>query len=255
MSARAAAALAGLRVLASLLRGQPRAATHAGRLQAFYAPQAAHYDAFRERLLHGRADLVAALAPPAGARVVELGAGTGRNAEYFGSRLPALDLTLVDLCPALLGRAAVRARCWPTVSVVEADATTWRPPAPVDAVYCAYSLTMIPDWRAAIDNAHAMLRPGGLFGAVDFYVSERRPRAGLVRHGALARALWPRWFGHAGVHPSPEHLPLLLDRFTPVVLRERSGPLPWLPGLRVPYYVFVGRRRRDGAAISARRPA
>ena len=41
-------------VLLSLLRGMPRSATHEERLQAFYAPQAAHYDAFRERLLQGR---------------------------------------------------------------------------------------------------------------------------------------------------------------------------------------------------------
>ncbi|NEX21149.1 SAM-dependent methyltransferase, partial [Thiorhodococcus mannitoliphagus] len=42
------------RILMRLLLGQPRRGSHAERLQAFYAPQAADYDRFRERLLHGR---------------------------------------------------------------------------------------------------------------------------------------------------------------------------------------------------------
>ncbi|MGB5466186.1 MAG: SAM-dependent methyltransferase, partial [Sedimenticolaceae bacterium] len=69
-------------VLWALLRGQPRGRSHAERLQSFYAPQASRYDEFRERLLQGRRELVADLAPSRGARVIELGAGTGRNLDF-----------------------------------------------------------------------------------------------------------------------------------------------------------------------------
>jgi S-adenosylmethionine-diacylgycerolhomoserine-N-methlytransferase len=62
-------------VLLRLLRGQPRRGTLAERLEAFYAPQAEHYDAFRKRLLHGRAELMGRLDPRPGDHVVELGAG------------------------------------------------------------------------------------------------------------------------------------------------------------------------------------
>ena len=65
-----------VQVLARLVRGQPRSGSHAERLQAFYAPQAAQYDAFRERLLHGRAELIDLLDPLPGARVVELAAAS-----------------------------------------------------------------------------------------------------------------------------------------------------------------------------------
>ena len=93
------------------------------------------------------------------------------------------SVTLVDLCPALLERA--RKRCdtkgWQYVQCIEADATRFGPAQPVDAVYLSYSLTMIPDWFTAIDNAIAMLRPGGIIGVVDFYVSPTSCPSGRSR--------------------------------------------------------------------------
>lgn len=230
-------------VLLQLLRGQPRAGSHAERLQAFYAPQARRYDAFRERLLHGRRELIERLPLADGETVVELGAGTGRNLEFFGARLAALGrVYVVDLCPALLAVARERTAAMTNVQAVEADATAFRPPQPADAVYFSYSLTMIPDWERALDNALAMLRPGGLLGCVDFYVSGADPGAGLARHAWLTRRFWPAWFGHDGVRLDPRHLPALLARTRCEYLREANAPVPYLPGLRVPYYVFVGRK-------------
>ncbi len=232
-----------LRILLSLLRGLPRGGSHAENLQAFYGPQAEHYDAFRERLLAGRRELIRMLAPPGGARVVELGGGTGQNLTYFGDGLARLEsVEIVDLCPALIARARRRAADWPNVRVIEADATTYRPAQPADCVYLSYALTMIPDWKAVIDNAIAMLRPGGLLGVVDFYVSAASPPPGAVRHGAFTRFFWPRWFAHDGVHPSPDHLARLRALLPDHAVRECRAPVPYLPGMRVPYYIFVGRR-------------
>lgn len=231
------------RILWHLALGQRRSGTAAQRLERFYAPQADRYDAFRDRLLHGRAELIAALDVQRGERVVELGAGTGRNLEFFGARLAQLEaLQLVDLCPALLQRARIRTRGVLGVEVIEGDACTWQADCPVDAVYFSYSLTMIPDWFRAVDNALSMLRPGGRLGVVDFYVSRRDPAPGLARHGALTRTLWPLWFAHDGVYPSPDHLPYLRAHCDQLWLEERFGCVPYLPGVRVPYYLFVGRR-------------
>lgn len=227
--------LADARTLLQLARGRAAGGTHAERLQSFYAPQALHYDAFRERLLHGREDLISRLAVPEDGRVVELGGGTGRNLEYFGTRLLSFTcVEVVDLCPALLERARGRCARWPGIAaVVEADATSYRPAQPVDCVYFSYSLTMIPDWRAAVENALAMLRPGGVLGVVDFYAS---PRTGL------GRGFWQRWFSHDGVHLDPRHLPCLLAHTEPVCCEVRRAAVPYLPGLRVPYYLFIGRK-------------
>jgi S-adenosylmethionine-diacylgycerolhomoserine-N-methlytransferase len=223
------------RTLLQLARGRAARGTHAERLQSFYAPQAMHYDVFRERLLHGREELIGRLAAPAGGMVVELGGGTGRNLEYFGARLLSFaSVEVVDLCPALLEQARWRCARWPDVAaVVEADATSYRPARPVDCVYFAYSLTMIPEWRAAVDNALAMLRPGGVLGIVDFYAAP---------HPSLARSFWQSWFSHDGVHLDPRHLPYLLAHTEPVCGKVCRAAVPYLPGLRVPYYFFIGRK-------------
>ncbi|MCX7140682.1 MAG: class I SAM-dependent methyltransferase [Proteobacteria bacterium] len=228
--------IADARTLLHLARGPAAGGSHADRLQRFYQPQAAHYDSFRDRLLHGREDLINQLVLPPGSTVVELGGGTGRNLEYFGSRLLSFGrVEVVDLCPALLERARERCARWPAVAVaVEADVTTYRPAQPVDCAYFSYALTMIPDWRAALDNALGMLRPGGLLGMVDFHAPSRQ--------SSLERGFWRRWFRHDGVFIDPQHLPYLLRRTEPLSCQERRARVPYLPGLRVPYYLYVGRK-------------
>jgi S-adenosylmethionine-diacylgycerolhomoserine-N-methlytransferase len=231
------------RTLLALLRGLPRGGSHAEALDGFYGPQADAYDAFRDRLLCGRQRLIAQLPCPPGGRIVELGGGTGRNLEFFGIRLAALDqIDVVDLCAPLLQVATTRAARLANVRLVTADACRYQPSAPVDCVYFSYALTMMPEWRGAIDNALAMLKPGGTLGVVDFYVSEEHPPEGLARHSWATRRLWPAWFGHDGVRLSAEHLPYLRARLQAVALEERRAPVPYVPLARVPYYVLVGRK-------------
>jgi S-adenosylmethionine-diacylgycerolhomoserine-N-methlytransferase len=225
---------ANARILWHLLRGASRGGSHAQRLQRFYAPQAHSYDAFREHLLHGRRELIVRLPVGAGARVIELGGGTGRNLEFFGERLAGFaSIELVDLCPALLAVASRRLQDCRNVLLVEADAAEYRPASPPDCAYFSYALTMIPDWRRAVDNASAMLAPGGTLGVVDFHLPD----------GGLGSRFWRTWFSHDGVWLSAEHLPYLRSRLDEVLCEQRRGPLPYLPGLRVPYYLFVGRKR------------
>ena len=239
-------ATAEVRTLIQMLRGQPGKGSHAERLDAFYTPQADGYDAFRERLLHGRNYLINNLNMEPGSRVVELGAGTGRNVEFFGDRIATLArLDLVDVCKPLLELARRRAARWPTVvHVVEADVERYRPSHAVDCVYLSYSLSMTANWKKTLNNAVRMLRPGGTLGVVDFFVSDAAPPPGQARHGWFARQFWPRWFAHDGVHLNPRHLRALADCTDTVHLDQRLAPVPWLPVLRVPYYIYIGRKRR-----------
>ena len=234
-----------LRTLVQLFRGQSKEGDHAQRLERFYAPQADGYDAFRDRLLSGRESLIDLLDLPDGSRVVELGCGTGRNLDFFGDRVGAFaSVDLVDVCNPLLDQARRRAARWPSiVRVMQADAELYRPANPVDCVYLSYSLSMTANWKKAICNAVRMLRPGGILGVVDFYVSEASPPPGRVRHGRFTREFWPRWFSHDGVNLTPEHLRSLADFTDRVHLEEKLAPLPWLPMVRVPYYIHIGRKR------------
>lgn len=231
-------------VLARLARGMPQTSLQAQALSEFYGPQSAHYDRFRERLLQGRAEMIESLDLPPQARVVELGGGTGRNAEFFGGELPRIaSIEIVDLCAPLLTQAHERAQRIPQLRVVEADATTYQPAQPVDVVILSYALTMIPDWRAAMSNAIAMLKPGGVLGVVDFYVSPAlRVAADCAQHGALTRRFWPAWFSHDGVHLNAEHLPTLRRLLPDHEIMEARASVPYLPLGRVPYYRFIGRK-------------
>lgn len=236
-----------LRILYHLTMRPIRGKDHASRMEHFYAGQADAYDDFRKRLLKGREELWAAIQPPAGAVWVDLGGGTGGNVEFLGERMGQIGkMYVVDLSPSLLQVAQRRFedRGWHNAEAVEADATVFQPPeGAADVVTFSYSLTMIPDWFAAIDNALQMLRPGGLIGVVDFFVSRKHPPAGLKRHRWLTRTFWPAWFANDNVFPSPDHVPYLHRRFEPSLFEEHRAKVPYLPLLRVPYYLFIGRKR------------
>jgi S-adenosylmethionine-diacylgycerolhomoserine-N-methlytransferase len=223
-----------------------RGRDHAARLESFYSAQAEHYDDFRERLLLGRRELYSRLPVPDGGVWVEFGGGTGANLEHLGPALSRLaKVYLVDLSPSMLAvaRRRIGQRGWTNVEAVEADATEFRPPGDrADMVTFSYSLTMIPDWIAAVDNASRLLRPGGTIGVVDFYVSRKYPAPGTARHRWTTRVFWPAWFGCDNVFLSPDHLPLLERRFQRQWLEESRSRVPYLPWLRVPRYAFIGRR-------------
>ncbi len=237
-----------IKVLYHLALKPVRGKDHAARLESFYAGQAEGYDDFRRRLLKGREELWAAIDVPEGGVWVDLGGGTGANLENFGPEIEKLrKVYLVDLTPSLLevARKRIAGRGWTNVEPVEADATAWRPPCPVDVVSFSYSLTMIPDWFAAIENALAMLKPGGLVGVVDFYVSRKHPHEDRRRHGWFARTFWPTWFNLDNVFPSPDHVPFLHRHLEPIHFAEHRAKQPYIPLLRMPYYTFVGRKRGE----------
>lgn len=235
-----------LKILWHLVVARATGNTHEERLESFYQGQANGYDAFRRRLLHGREELFAALPAQPGAIWVDLGSGTGENAERWGNRLGEFGHGyLVDLSSSLLKIAdqRIEARGWKNISTVHADATKFLPPeGAADVVTMSYSLTMIPDWFAAIDQAYRMLKPGGTLGIVDFFTARKYPAEGLAKHSWFTRNFWPTWFGNDNVFPNPDHLPYLQSRFETVQLVQRFGKVPYIPIIRAPHYYFVGRK-------------
>lgn len=229
-------------VLRQLLRGMPRAGDQQSRLEGFYAKQAADYDRFRQRLLPGRAELIASLTLPAGSRVVELGAGTGANLQFFSEvQRRNCHFTLVDLCRPLLAQARAAYCGIDNVDVIEADASTYEPERKVDLVLMSYSLSMMPEPEAVLRNARRMLRSGGMIAVVDFYLSDPKRPVGRVQHLWWERQFWLRWFAHDGVMLSSERLHLLTHTCLESQLSEGRYGLPYLPLLRVPYFLFRGR--------------
>lgn len=241
------ALLSDIKVLYHLALRPIRGNDHASRMESFYSGQAEAYDDFRKRLLKGRQELWDSMDAPKDGVWVDMGGGTGSNLEHFGERIGDLKkIYVVDLAGSLLKMA--RRRCqdrgWSNVEAVEADATKFRPVAePVDVITFSYSLTMIPDWFAALENAIEMLKPGGVIGVVDFYVSRKFPADAMQRHGWFTRNFWPVWMSSDNVFPSPEHVPFLHHHFEPITFTENRAKIPYLPLVRAPYYTFVGRKR------------
>lgn len=235
-----------LRVLYHLALKPVRGDSHAERLESFYAGQAGAYDDFRRRLLQGREELWSQLiARTAGGVWVDMGGGTGSNLEYFGDAIDNFQqIYIVDLSPSLLKVAQQRAvqSGWDHVQTVEADATNFPLPVPADVITFSYSLTMIPDWFAAIDNALNNLSDEGMVGVVDFFVSRKHATPTHQQHKWLTRTGWSTWFANDNVFLSPDHLPYLQRKFSTVSLEERRAKIPYIPLARVPYYQFIGRK-------------
>lgn len=234
-----------LKVLYHLTLSPVRGKSHQDRLESFYGGQAQDYDSFRKRLLQGRQELYSSIAVPSDGCWVDVGGGTGSNLEYLGDAIKQLRVAyVVDLTPSLLKVADERitARGWTNVKTLHADATTLSLPEGqlADVVTFSYSLTMIPDWFAAIDAAWRLLKPGGTIGVVDFYVSRKWPESNRARHAWSTRHFWRTWFDADNVFPSPDHISYLQHRFKTVSLTESRAKLPYMPFVRMPYYHFIG---------------
>jgi S-adenosylmethionine-diacylgycerolhomoserine-N-methlytransferase len=215
-------------------------------MEDFYGRQAATYDDFRERMLRGRQELYNSLPTPNGGVWIEMGGGTGRNLEFLGERIAKLrKVYIVDLSRSMLGVAKERIarKRWTNVEAVEADATTFQPAeGAADVVTFSYSLTMIPPWFEALDHARSLLKPGGAIGVVDFHVARKHPASDFARHSLFTRSFWPFLFGSGNVFTSADHLPYLDRCFERTQLFESRLKLPYVPLLRVPYYIFSGKR-------------
>ncbi|MDO5566271.1 MAG: class I SAM-dependent methyltransferase [Planctomycetia bacterium] len=238
-----------LRILYHMVFSGSRGDTHKDRLESFYSGQAKGYDDFRKRLLKGREELWNKMELRDGLIWVDIGGGTGANLENFGDDITRLGkVYVVDLSESLLKIAdeRIKAHGWTNVETVCADATTWVPPEKeVDVVSFSYSLTMIPDWFAAIDHAKSLLKSGGRVGVVDFYVSRKHPEEGRAKHGWATRTFWPAWFNRDNVYPTCDHVPYLTHHFDTVSLEECRGRIPWHPFFwwKMPYYIFVGTKK------------
>ena len=181
--------ISDMKVLYHMLVKPVRGDNHAERMESFYGGQAAAYDDFRKRLLKGREELWGAIPRPTEGVWVDMGGGTGANIENLANDIESLKkVYVVDLSESLLKVATDRftARGWQNAEAIAADATKFRPAeGQADVVTFSYSLTMIPDWFSAIENALAMLKPGGYIGVVDFYVGQKTP-AGRPSETGLA---------------------------------------------------------------------
>jgi S-adenosylmethionine-diacylgycerolhomoserine-N-methlytransferase len=171
------------------------------RMNRMYRRQRHIYDGTRRYYLLGRDKMISALRPEAGASLLEIGCGTGRNLVLAARLYPTARFFGIDVSTEMLTTAIAaisRADLRGQVRVAHGDATAFDPKRlfgipQFDHVMISYSLSMIPDWRGVLRNAAAHLKPGGHLHVVDFGGQERLP--------GIARILLRRWLAMFDVAP------------------------------------------------------
>ena len=177
---------------------------HGETMDRMYRFQRHFYDASRRYYLLGRDRLLDRLAPPPGGSILEIGCGTGRNligaAQRYGdAKLFGIDISQEMLKTALGGMS--RMGFDRRMRVACADATSFDPMAALgqrrfDRIYFSYTLSMVPEWRAALQHAFSLLARDGELQIVDFGQCEGLPRS--------FRALLFRWLELFHVFPRAE---------------------------------------------------
>ncbi len=184
--------------------GASQGPSHGALMDAVYKNQRYFYDATRKYYLLGRDRLVRRLAPPDGGTVLEVGCGTGRNLILAARRYPEAKFYGFDISEAMLETARAKiesAGLSDRVTVAQGDATNFSVKnlfglESVDRVFCSYTLSMIPDWRAAIRCSVAALSENGALHVVDFGQLENLP--------GVAKAVLDRWLRAFHVTPRLE---------------------------------------------------
>jgi tRNA (cmo5U34)-methyltransferase len=128
------------------------------------------YDSERRRLVpcfdafYGCAATLAAHVCPPGARILDLGAGTGILSAAMVDRIPAARLTLLDISTEMLRQAETRLAPWRPEMVAQ-PLTAPLPSGPFDAVVSALAIHHLSDEekRSLYSRVLDVLTPCGVF--------------------------------------------------------------------------------------------
>jgi S-adenosylmethionine-diacylgycerolhomoserine-N-methlytransferase len=170
-------------------------------MDRMYRRQRHIYDLTRKFYLLGRDRLIDGLTPPSGARVLEIGCGTGRNLVRAALTFPEIRACGIDVSGEMLSTARAqieRSGLSGRITVARGDATDFDPRTlfgveAFDRIFVSYALSMIPPWREAIGHAGGLLAPGGSLHIVDFGDQSELP--------AAFRTVLRRWLELFSVHP------------------------------------------------------
>lgn len=153
---------------------------HAKSMDRIYGVQRHFYDVTRAYYLLGRDRMLDALKLKDGETALEIGCGTGRNLVGAAKRYPKAKLFGFDISSEMLRSAERNTAGSSNITLALGDATQFNAKAmfgrkQFDRVYFSYTLSMIPDWQAALAQAFAAVGPGGSLHVVDFGDCARLP--------------------------------------------------------------------------------
>ena len=174
---------------------------HGQAMDRMYRFQRHFYDASRRYYLLGRDRLLDELQPPQGGSILEIGCGTGRNLVGAARRYTHAKLFGIDISQEMLKSALTTMQCqgfgtsvkFACVDATSFDAMRSLGQAKFDRIYFSYTLSMVPQWKAALAHALTLLSPTGELHVIDFGQCENM--------GTSFRNLLFRWLAAFRVTP------------------------------------------------------
>lgn len=179
---------------------------HGQLMDQTYRYQRLIYDVTRRYYLLGRDHLINNIGAAPGDRILEVACGTGRNLQMIRRQYPDASLYGFDISQEMLTTA--RGKLGKDVTLAKGDACAFDPVnlfgvEKFDHIILSYSLSMIPDWEAAMHAAWSKLADGGTLHIVDFGQSGKLP--------AWFRRALMKWLKQFHVAPREELLSVLND--------------------------------------------
>jgi phosphatidylethanolamine/phosphatidyl-N-methylethanolamine N-methyltransferase len=162
---------------------------HESKIYSEFAPL---YDKVFGKIFYNRIEqVIENLCIPPGAKVLEVGAGTGTA---FPAYPPHCEITGIDLAPDMLARARqkIQENGWSHIKVAEMNALQLKfPDNTFDYVMAFHVVTVVPDPVRMIAEAKRVCKPSGRIVIVNHFTSE------VPLLGSLTQALDPitRWLG------------------------------------------------------------
>jgi phosphoethanolamine N-methyltransferase len=160
----------------------------------------------------------------AGARVLDLGCGTGGCSLFIGGRYQPEEIVGIDVEPGVVAKAtaaAAEARLADRVSFIAVEPGPLPfPDGHFDVVFSKDSIVHIPDKHTLAHEIARVLRPGGVFAASDWMAgSDRSPSPALRRYEEL------EGLGFGLASPDVYFAALRAAGFERISYRDRT---PWL---------------------------
>jgi phosphatidylethanolamine/phosphatidyl-N-methylethanolamine N-methyltransferase len=162
---------------------------HESKLYSEFAPL---YDKVFGKIFYNRLErVIEDLNIPPGAKVLEVGAGTGTSFPAYPNHC---EITGIDLAPDMLARARkkIEENSWSHLQVMEMNALALEfPDNTFDYVMAFHVVTVVPDPVRMIVEAQRVCKPGGKIVIVNHFTSDRRIL------GTITQAFDPvtRWLG------------------------------------------------------------
>lgn len=154
------------------------------KMDRMYRYQRYFYDFTRKYYLLGRDRLIREMKISDGESVLEIGCGTARNLVILAQKYPRTQFFGLDASAAMLETAhsKIKTKNIENITLKTALANefsfdeTFDSEQKFDAVFFSYSISMIPSWKEAIENALENMKTGKSLYIVDFYTQRNLPR-------------------------------------------------------------------------------